>query len=388
MKKLHPNKGSSLRVCYGLLLFCAFLAWLFTNQAGTRLILLGVLLLPLLSWAGLTLFPRNAIQASWQAPETLTRGDTLRMELTLKNTLRRPVALEGTLRAEQPLWNGREDALLSLRLPRRGETCLFPALEQTHCGLLRISVSDCHATEAFGLFTRTLHLVAGLECLVLPRPRPMELRLAETGDFLQDSTRYSTAQPGYDPSETFRVREYVPGDPIRQIHWKLSEKTDALLVRDLGLPIVSRLLFLLDLRPDPAEPDALDLLLDCMFSAALSLCQQGEHFDLGWVSPEGQLLREQIDGEEALDAALTALLRQDPAPEDISPPAALLEREAQCAYAHIAVFSPRLLPEAEALERGNLVSVLVPMAVAAADPTLFPRVRVLGINDDLSELEL
>ena len=37
---------------------------------------------------------------------------------------------------------------------------------------------------------------------------------------------------GYDATEVFDLREYQPGDSIRSIHWKLSEKFDTVLVRE------------------------------------------------------------------------------------------------------------------------------------------------------------
>ena len=41
---------------------------------------------------------------------------------------------------------------------------------------------------------------------------------------------------GNDPSEMFDIREYVPGDDIRSIHWKLSGKTDQLILRESSEP--------------------------------------------------------------------------------------------------------------------------------------------------------
>ncbi|MFR7744089.1 MAG: DUF58 domain-containing protein [Acutalibacteraceae bacterium] len=35
----------------------------------------------------------------------------------------------------------------------------------------------------------------------------------------------------------FQIRDYVPGDSQRQIHWKLSHKYDKLIVKDPSLPI-------------------------------------------------------------------------------------------------------------------------------------------------------
>lgn len=41
---------------------------------------------------------------------------------------------------------------------------------------------------------------------------------------------------GNDPSEIFDIREYVPGDDIRSIHWKLSCKTDELILKEASDP--------------------------------------------------------------------------------------------------------------------------------------------------------
>ena len=39
-----------------------------------------------------------------------------------------------------------------------------------------------------------------------------------------------------DQSEMYDVREYIPGDDIRSVHWKLSSKVDQLLLRQASDP--------------------------------------------------------------------------------------------------------------------------------------------------------
>ena len=53
-----------------------------------------------------------------------------------------------------------------------------------------------------------------------------------------------SSQPGGGFSEIHDLREYRPGDSLHEIHWKLSAKTDKLIVReaeepDLGLVVLS-----------------------------------------------------------------------------------------------------------------------------------------------------
>ncbi len=50
--------------------------------------------------------------------------------------------------------------------------------------------------------------------------------------------------PGDDPGETYDIREYQPGDSIRQIHWKLSGKLDDIMIREKSFPVDDTVLIL------------------------------------------------------------------------------------------------------------------------------------------------
>ena len=93
-------------------------------------------------------------------------------------------------------------------------------------------------------------------------------------DNCTDDKCYSTAEDYYrlfnhsvmnkkgsDYSETFQLREYVPGDSIKQIHWKLSEKLDKLVVREASLPVQKSTLVFWDKYAEngfsPEEADAM-----------------------------------------------------------------------------------------------------------------------------------
>ncbi len=67
------------------------------------------------------------------------------------------------------------------------------------------------------------------------------------------------------------VREYVPGDEVRHLHWKATAKTGQLMVRDYVDPNQPRFTTLLDTRQDfmPASvfEDAVDLAASLLVSA-------------------------------------------------------------------------------------------------------------------------
>lgn len=64
-----------------------------------------------------------------------------------------------------------------------------------------------------------------------------------------DGLMYSTEKPGDDPTEIFAIREYEGGDKIRNIHWKLTAKTDKLMVKDYGLPLTDHDRVVVDIFP-------------------------------------------------------------------------------------------------------------------------------------------
>ena len=80
---------------------------------------------------------------------------------------------------------------------------------------------------------------------VLPQMTSVGIRISErTRNFFGDADVYDDFHPGDDASEIFDIREFQAGDRIQNIHWKLSAKTDKLIVReaeepDLGLVVLS-----------------------------------------------------------------------------------------------------------------------------------------------------
>ncbi|MGX8699569.1 MAG: DUF58 domain-containing protein, partial [bacterium] len=136
-----------------------------------------------------------------------------------------------------------------------------------HYGRYALRVERFTEMDALGLFTRRRRVAAEARVTVAPSPLPLALERGERESFLDDPAAYSLTRAGHDPSETFRIREYVPGDSIRQIHWKLSEKTGRTLVRELGLP-VERGLTVYVHTADAADGEALDAALELAFSLA------------------------------------------------------------------------------------------------------------------------
>ena len=121
----------------------------------------------------------------------------------------------------------------------------------------------------------------------------------------REDSRLSSVRRGGDFTETQAVRPYHPGDPVRQIHWKLSSKLDRLVIREPGMPAARTLLVFWDRSGDAAARDAQ---AEAVFSVCQSLSEQGYAYQLGW--PEGGTVRfAEAGSTEELLRNLPLLLR-------------------------------------------------------------------------------
>lgn len=80
--------------------------------------------------------------------------------------------------------------------------------------------------------------------VIMPEKQNRDFSFLTREGFDMESFRYSGNRPGDDPGETYDIREYQPGDSIRQIHWKLSGKLDDIMIREKSFPVDDTVLIL------------------------------------------------------------------------------------------------------------------------------------------------
>jgi uncharacterized protein (DUF58 family) len=118
------------------------------------------------------------------------------------------------------------------------------------------------------------------------------------------------------------VREYVPGDEVRHLHWKATARTGRLMVRDLADPQQRRFTVLLDTRTRGLTGDGFEEAVDLTASLLCASARAGQHTRL--VTSAGLELPVS-GGPQAVRRLLDELseLRQDAAPDAEVVPARL-----------------------------------------------------------------
>lgn len=140
-----------------------------------------------------------------------------------------------------------------------------------------------------------------------------------TREFIADSEVYSDSEKGDDLSEMYQVREYVEGDPIHDIHWKLSAKTDNLLIKEHGKPLGCVVLIWIDLfrnntvkRLRGKKHGRKNLPVNAIEMAAsvsLSLIEQKCVHMVAWYEEKNdRIIRKRVENEENIYELLNRLL--------------------------------------------------------------------------------
>lgn len=135
---------------------------------------------------------------------------------------------------------------------------------------------------------------------ILPNTFSTEVSLQIPYCQQDEEENYAPDRKGNDASEIFQLRDYVPGDPVKQIHWKLSSKLNHILIKEASLPVSRSLLVFWDKNTEEASPDEMDAMAESVSSICQALSQDGVQYTLGWTDGQEICQEEAFTLEELL----------------------------------------------------------------------------------------
>lgn len=134
------------------------------------------------------------------------------------------------------------------------------------CGMLTCTVTRLECHDLLGLFCIRRRCNVKTVCTVLPTPvQPDKCPDIDTS---LESAANLKPKYGGGYSEEHELREYRPGDTVNTIHWKLSSKTDAIIVRE-ALERENDQVYLVLSRPGSDDRG-----LECLYWLSLQLCSR------------------------------------------------------------------------------------------------------------------
>lgn len=120
-------------------------------------------------------------------------------------------------------------------------------IKSKYCGKLIIEIQSLKIYDYLTFSSVKKKVNKSKEIIVLPQIYDINFSSNATNINSLDGEIFSKDKAGDDPSEVFNVREYVEGDKIQRIHWKLSSKVDNVMIKEYSQPIVNDSIIIVEL---------------------------------------------------------------------------------------------------------------------------------------------
>lgn len=200
----------------------------------------------------------------------------------------------------------REKIILKMRDLPRGKSSETKRLSIRNSGYYEFAVSRIRVYDVFGIFYLSHKGKSVARVMVLPKIEEVPVRIGEgVKHFYGETVDYDESRPGQDPSEVFGVREFHDGDKLQRIHWKLSARTDELMVKEDSLPKSCAIVLFF---PEGAVSESKNL--SYLASLSFTLMDTKVAHYVSWLSQStGDVTRVRVDDEESFYLALTTYLQ-------------------------------------------------------------------------------
>ena len=294
------------RIFYLVLLVIVVLIYILTNTYYTLMLLVMSILLPLVSQV-LMLFSERGLDIALQVPVTTEKKDAA-IKYVFHNRSRMPVArIVFTIRMENQMTGASSERKAALSIGGRDTAEIELKLTDCKAGTVTISTERIRMYDAFGLFVAKEKDIPGQDMIVYPNVRDIEVYMEQSVEIYGDGSRYLPDKPGNDVSEVLDMRAYVPGDEIRRIHWKLSSKTDKLMVRDFSRPLNFSVFLLIELNY--GSEDMVDAQVETGLAISRGLMENGVNHDMGWFDAAEEVFHvSEVSDMGEMDMAAAQLL--------------------------------------------------------------------------------
>ena len=255
------------------------------------LLLVLVLALPILSLL-CSLPVMLTCRLTVRAPDTVEQGEnvSLRIGITAVRFLPLP---EVRIRLNLRTRDQDKDLRFLSHLSRAGGLL---ALSTDHCGFIAPEFRRGWVYDALGLIRLPLRMPQTHPIAILPPPVQPDI-MPRLESFFQQQMK---PKPGSGFSEQHDHRAYRPGDPVKSIHWKLSLKSDTLVVREPLEPVRRKII--LAVRTPRGIDERAETLGTFRYLCGWML-EHGVVFEAAWME-DGKLRQAPINTEEDLLSVL------------------------------------------------------------------------------------
>lgn len=186
------------------------------------------------------------IQAQFRIDEGEKKKIVLNLFVETKGILLASKAVGVELECQNRMFDIFQTRRLLLNLGDKKSEYEIPVSKE-QCGEIIVRCREAYVYDLLGLFKVPITTFGEMTTVIYPQKVQMHVEMSKDIYGRPREEGQIQNRRGNDPSEMFDIREYVPGDDIRAVHWKLSSKTDTLILREASDPSHYNLVVLIDL---------------------------------------------------------------------------------------------------------------------------------------------
>lgn len=341
-------------------LLAAICSYFFENNTGTRILLAATVLLPAFTLVCAAVTARK-IAIRLTTPEKLQRGETVQLHGDLAGGILLPGCYARLyLEISNPLVGD-----FSERVIHAGGKSVDFSLTADFCGQLLIRIGKAQIQDWFGLLSLYSPARDEKRIMVYPNLAAQDIPAWEAdmpafGTETGSPSVYSGDEPDVE------IREYMPGDPIRQIHWKLSAKMDQLLIRENPAADGSAFFLMLETAGDHPQPQTMNIAVEGLLSFSAQLADDAISHSVCWYDHASEELRRiDVDNRRDFEKAEEMLLLSASAQRDDGIGKILADGYPYVRPDQVLLFSSRPYSDTPAYLPDCRITLMLPEQIAA-----------------------
>ncbi len=246
---------------------------------GMLLLFVVLLLLPIIFFI-FNIFARNKLELGLSVTKgRLVKGNIQEIVIKMNNkTLLPVIILDVDLEFENVMHGVMDVTRKKLYTVRRGTQSKTIQFRSSCCGNINVTIKKAYILDIFRLTKVRMKAEATTMFPVLPHiglidsdEMPVNTAVAV------DSDVFSKTKKGDDVSEVFDLRPYREGDRLNTVNWKISGKTEELIIKELSLPVGNGIVIMVELYDDKKSSysqDYIDMQLETALTISVKLIKE------------------------------------------------------------------------------------------------------------------
>ena len=304
-------------IIYGIALLTALSAFIAANSATALAACLLIIFTPLASIAlGRLGASRTTLELTLQEACSAGQDAALSIDVQRGALFRGKIELE--LEARNLVHGAAWKIPVTLAPTSSKQEHFELPLRTSNCGRVSLKLAKAAVIDNLGFMHCPLPCAFEAGYTVYPRIHDLEILTARMSHASSSGTEFDPTRQGQDRTEVFDLRGYRDGDTLKSVHWKLSARTDDLMVREASHPADHDIAIIFGMRncdaDDRARTEVLNAAFSLLASISAALLRQGAGHRIIYSSGDS-LVVETIDGAASfngmLDAIMTAPLPTD-----------------------------------------------------------------------------